>query len=241
MSDRPGDAIPLRGARRRRPTGEPRRLLLESAQHVFTTKGYVATTTREIAERAGVSETLMFRYFGSKLGLFREALVGPFETFVHSFNDRWIAAARDRYDVEALTRQFIGELYDLFQKNRGLVVIVWAADAHTDSELSGVFDDVVKNLETLVEIGQRAATIKNLYPTPRQEIVTRATLSMIAGMAVFGTSFYGRHRPKREEIIDALVAMSLRTHVAPDATPSQHQEPSAAPGFTIDANRAGPD
>src|SRR5207302_6556274 len=63
----------VKATRRRR--GEPRRLLLESARELFSRQGYASTSTREIADHAGVSETLMFRYFRSKAGLFREALV----------------------------------------------------------------------------------------------------------------------------------------------------------------------
>src|SRR5512143_1815242 len=73
----------------RRRRGEPRRLLLEAAHELFTSQGFSGTSTREIAELAGVSETLMFRYFGSKVGLFREALVAPFVEFVEDFNAKW--------------------------------------------------------------------------------------------------------------------------------------------------------
>lgn len=43
--------------------------LVEAANAVFAEKGYDAATTREIAERAGVSEGLIHRYFGGKHGL----------------------------------------------------------------------------------------------------------------------------------------------------------------------------
>ena len=204
---------------------------LKQRGEVFTAKGFVAASTREIAERAGVSETLMFRYFGSKLGLFREALVAPFAEFVQRFNERWSAATVEGYDVVELTRLFTGELYDLFRKNRGLVVIVWAADAHAESELaeSGVFDEVVEHLQTLVEIGSRSGSLSRSYGSPRQDLLTRATLSMIAGMAAFGESFYGRVRPARAEIVDALVEMELRMHVRPDlgATTADADHPVA--------------
>lgn len=203
--------------RTRRPRGEPRRLLVEAAREVFTAKGFVGSSTREIADRAGVSETLMFRYFGSKVGLFREALVTPFADFVQDFNDRWKVAADEGYDVEELTRLFISELFDLFRSNRGLVVMLWAADTHAESELaeSGVFDEVVGHLQTLVKIGAVAAQRVG-YGSPRQDLVTRSTLSMVAGMAVFGQSFYGAKPPKRTEIIEALVTISLRSHIAPE-------------------------
>ena len=62
----------------RRPRGEPRRLLLDAARDLFARQDYRATTTREIAQAAGVAEHLLFRHFGSKAALFREALVVPF-------------------------------------------------------------------------------------------------------------------------------------------------------------------
>ena len=212
----------------RRPRGEPRKLLIEAAREVFAAKGFVGTSTREIAERAGVSETLMFRYFGSKVGLFREALVTPFADFVQSFNERWKIAMDEDYNTEQLTRQFMGELFDLFRSNRGLVVLLWAADTHTEGELaeSGVFDEVVEHLQTLVEIGTESSKRTGGFKPPRQDLVTRATVSMVAGMAVFGESFYGKKLPKRSEIVDALVQMSLRTHM-PTADAARTKRPAA--------------
>lgn len=46
-----------------------------AAQKVFHEKGYDASTTREIAELADVNVNLINRYFGSKLGLFEEAVL----------------------------------------------------------------------------------------------------------------------------------------------------------------------
>jgi len=58
----------------------PRRIeeetLLEAARVVFIEKG-AAATTREIAERAGVSEGLLFQRYHTKADLFFAALVPP--------------------------------------------------------------------------------------------------------------------------------------------------------------------
>ena len=81
----------------RRPRGEPRRLLLDAARELFARKDYRSTTTREIAESAGVTEYLLFRHFGSKAGLFREALVLPFTNIVDEFAQD-VADSRSRGD-----------------------------------------------------------------------------------------------------------------------------------------------
>ena len=54
--------------------GEARELLLQAATTLFAERGFDRTTTREIAEQAGVDATLIARYFGSKTGLYLAAL-----------------------------------------------------------------------------------------------------------------------------------------------------------------------
>lgn len=45
------------------------RSMTDAAVELFSEEGYGAVSTRRIAERAGCSETLLFRYFGDKRGL----------------------------------------------------------------------------------------------------------------------------------------------------------------------------
>ncbi len=53
---------------------DARELLLEAALKVFAEHGTRGATTRRIAQAAGVNEVTLFRQFGSKDGLLREAL-----------------------------------------------------------------------------------------------------------------------------------------------------------------------
>ena len=212
MSDTNDDSTKP-GTRRRR--GEPRRLLLEAARDLFARQGFGGTSTREIAERAGVSETLMFRSFGSKVGLFREALVAPFVEFVERFNEKWRSGLASEFDDEELSRQFIGELFDLFRQNRGLVVMLWTADAQTGDELAshGVFDEINAQLRVLVDIGSAATLDRQGRQLGRQDLATRSTLAMVAGMAVFGESFYGKRIPPRDDIVEELTLGVLHGHL----------------------------
>ncbi|MFB7919072.1 TetR family transcriptional regulator [Streptomyces sp. NPDC056061] len=59
---------------RRRDAAATRRRLLEAGRDLFAEHGYEGTTVRTIAERAGVNQALLFRYFGSKQGLLTEVL-----------------------------------------------------------------------------------------------------------------------------------------------------------------------
>jgi len=69
------------------------------AQAVFHEKGYDAATTREIANRAGVNIALIKRYYGSKLGLFKAAVL-PYlsiERFFTLPTDQLADAMADNY------------------------------------------------------------------------------------------------------------------------------------------------
>lgn len=45
------------------------------ATELFAEKGYAATTTREICQRAGITKPVLYYYFGSKEQLFRELIL----------------------------------------------------------------------------------------------------------------------------------------------------------------------
>ena len=55
-------------AREIRPAAqETRERIFSAAREIFALKGPHGTTTREIADRAGVNEATLFRHFGNKL------------------------------------------------------------------------------------------------------------------------------------------------------------------------------
>jgi TetR/AcrR family transcriptional regulator, transcriptional repressor of aconitase len=53
---------------------ERRKSIVDAALPLFARKGFAGTTTREIAEAAGVSEGLLFRHFPSKAALYQEII-----------------------------------------------------------------------------------------------------------------------------------------------------------------------
>ncbi|MEU3711672.1 TetR/AcrR family transcriptional regulator [Streptomyces catenulae] len=62
------------GSPRRRDARATRRRLLEAAADLFAERGYDAATVRDIADRAGANQALLFRYFGSKSALLTEVM-----------------------------------------------------------------------------------------------------------------------------------------------------------------------
>jgi AcrR family transcriptional regulator len=198
---------PTKATRRRR--GEPRRLLLDAARDLFARQDYRSTTTREIAEAAGVAEHLLFRNFGSKAALFREALVVPFTSFVDDFSRTWKNVVPEETDEQDLAGLFVGQLYDLFVEHRGLVMTLWASEALDDQELTEA--GIVEVSEALAVLGQISAEGRRTrgMRSSEPDLAAHSTVAMVAGMAAFGSTFFGANEPSRDAIVDELTQAAL--------------------------------
>jgi AcrR family transcriptional regulator len=200
----------------RRPRGEPRRLLLDAARDLFARQDYRSTTTREIAEAAGVAEHLLFRNFGSKAALFREALVDPFTTFMDDFSTTWRTLDPDA-DIDVVARKFVGELYDLFVEHRGLVMTLWASDILSDEERAEAgIKDIDRALAVLGQIAAEGMDIRGMR-TGHPDLAARSSVAMIAGMAAFRTNTFGGPVPSRKAIVDELTQAILHGFLHRDA------------------------
>ncbi|OBA69221.1 TetR family transcriptional regulator [Mycolicibacterium elephantis] len=197
------------GQTARRPRGEARRLLLDAARELFARRDYRTTTTREIAEAAGVTEYLLFRHFGSKAGLFREALVLPFTDFVDDFGKTWQAVIPDKTTEEELTRQFVGQLYDVLVEHQGLLLTLVASDGLSDDEIeSAGIADIRRALTLLGQISAEGMQLRGMR-SGQPDLPAHSTVAMIVGMVALRSTFFGNRPPPREAIVNELVQAIL--------------------------------
>lgn len=100
---------------------ESRERIIQAALEVFGETGYLGATTRRIAQEAGVNEVTLFRHFGSKEELIREAIqsvmdavsfaalpeepVDPEQELAEWSRDQM----RHMYETRALIRTCMGE------------------------------------------------------------------------------------------------------------------------------------
>ena len=202
-------ASPTTAKATRRPRGAPRLLLLEAARGLFARQDYRSTTTKEIAEAAGVAEHLLFRNFGSKAALFNEAVVVPFLQIIDEFDARWESLGVAPERAEEIGREIHGALYDLFVENRGLLMTLWGADALTEEELSetGIVD-IDRAIAVLGQLGGKGSDILGIG-VDHPDLAARSTVAMIAGMAAFGDTFFGGAKPPRDVIVEELTQATL--------------------------------
>lgn len=193
----------------RRPPGEARRLLLDAARELFARKDYRSTTTREIAESAGVTEYLLFRHFGSKAGLFREALVLPFTSIVDEFGKTWQTIDHDNTREEDLARHFVERVYDVVVEHRGLLLTLVASEAFSEEEIADAgIADIRRALGVLGQISVEGMQLRGLQSS-QPDLPAHSTMAMIVGMVALRSSFFGTKPPSRDAIVDELVQATL--------------------------------
>jgi len=98
---------------------ETRRLLLEAAILCFSGKGFEATTTREIADRAGKLVSLIAYHFGTKEGLYLSCFEHMMDTCPRApvdpaYADLEAVKGDPRLAVQALRSVIRGVVQDLF-------------------------------------------------------------------------------------------------------------------------------
>jgi len=72
--------------RRKRLSAEARReLIIDAARDVFVENGQAGGRLRDIAERAGITEAYLYRYFTSKAELYHAAVYEPVERIIDEF------------------------------------------------------------------------------------------------------------------------------------------------------------
>ena len=75
--------------RRKRLSAEARRrLIIDAARDVFLENGEAGARLRDIADRAGITEAYLYRYFSSKAELYHAAVFEPVEELIDAFETR---------------------------------------------------------------------------------------------------------------------------------------------------------
>jgi AcrR family transcriptional regulator len=95
------------------------RAILRAAAQVFSARGYAATTTNHIAERAGVSIGSLYEYFPSKDALLAQLLEEHLEEGEAILGQVWANLGTCK-DVREVARRFARAMFDLHATDRDL-------------------------------------------------------------------------------------------------------------------------
>ena len=186
------------------PTPSADRILL-SALELFSSKGYDATSVREICEAAGITKPTLYHFFGSKEGVYRALVDGALDDFRQAVTRAMQAPGSA---VDRLRR--VGRAY--FESARGrrdLLRFIFGlihnpATSAPRTDFPRFYDEVVAQIAAEVEAG-----------VARGEFVPgRADLRMLILMGALGEALCGYlivGKPQlshalADALIDAVVA-----------------------------------
>jgi len=204
--------------RSRRSSATVRALVLDAARELFAAQGYERVSTREIASRAGVTQALVFRHFGTKEGLFVEAVYQPFREFVAEYAERWARLGHGGDTPARDTEIFVAGLYRLLVDNRRLLVTLTSQIAEGKTELSvraaGLLREIFDRLEREVsaEIEARGTRTMDAF------YAVRFVFALVYGVAVLDDALFppDTAQPGRPSIAGQMASFTLRGSLRPE-------------------------
>jgi AcrR family transcriptional regulator len=201
-------------ARVRRSPVELRETIIKAAEEAFAREGYGAVSLKQVAQDAGVAESVLYRHFPSKAALFREAVLLPLMTFLESFSE-----ASERYldyalDDRSLMRLVIGSLLDQLGEHRAALRSIIAAEEDLGPEERERFHQALADV--LIRMGEiaRAEAIRRGSAPPGLgiEVTARVLVGAIISLVIYEDWLLRGlpQEPSRADLLDHLVEIMLR-------------------------------
>lgn len=196
-----------RSRRSRRSKDEILSLIQASALQLFAERGYDGTTTQEIAHRADVSETLLFRHFGGKANLYDAVVSAPFLKIMKSFEDDQRQIVMTGNDVPN-SRKHGYALYDFFDENRdiftALVLDLARSDAKEPIQLAGLEQTFQRAADEIAAAYRRV----NKQPPFDVGIAVRLSFGTVAAAVLLRPLLFSSSSATTDEIRETIAAMS---------------------------------
>jgi TetR/AcrR family transcriptional regulator, transcriptional repressor for nem operon len=183
-----------------RPREFEEKAVLDAAVQCFWSRGYEATSVRDLAEKMGITGASLYNAFGDKRALYRRALDHYVEP---SFGDRI-----GRFEGKLPPREAIGAFFkEIIERSlsdterKGCMLVNTALEmAPHDPEFQRVVAEVLVQADGFFQrcaaAGQKNATIS---PSQAAEDLARLLLSMLLGIRVLA-----RTRPERK-LLEGLI------------------------------------
>jgi AcrR family transcriptional regulator len=209
--------------------GRGRQLLLDAARDLFAERGFKGTSTRDIADRAGVSEVMIFRHFGSKANLFREAVVEPFTSFMQRYIADYHSREHGKLSPEEEGRALYSGLLEVLRAEREALLALMAARQFDDlpdaasAKVDAAFGQVLALIEEVVasEAEERHITDFDLAPT------VRVMFSMVLAAALHGDWLGIGHAVSYDRILDSMTQLTVRGLRVPERSESGKRKEGA--------------
>lgn len=188
---------------------DTRSRILEAAIDLFSDKGFYATTTINIAKKAGVNEVTLFRHFTNKSMLFQEVLKQIKQLGFDADTVKYF-----QIEPEDAIRLGVHTTFQLFEHNPRAIRILVLALLHG---VEGFEEDYVKNhkqvaIDFIAEAFRKLQEQKKITSTESPVILAHMVLSLTLEMAM--QRVVVKSTPLREYDREALCESIIRLFLA---------------------------
>lgn len=180
-----------------------RQKILKASVELFSKKGYLGTTTREISRKAGITEVTLFRHFPTKERLFSEAI--RWFSFLPELKSL-IPEVKQLPFKDALTLIGTRFLQTLMMK-KDLIRIMYSEIHKYPNEVHRIRDQLVseiaKTLASYLRDVEEMGIIKNNESEFYAAVFMGMIFSYFNSKEILMLGFYGGH--KEEDVVRKLV------------------------------------
>lgn len=167
--------------------------VIDAAMDVFWTNGYEASSTQELCERTGLGRGSLYHAFGSKQGLYEQALRRYQELGLRTQTEILNGSGTAKERLKALLQWGVEE--DLNPENRRSCMALFSVMecSSKDSTIDQINRTYVNRLEVVIchviAVGQRHGELSNDRPALE---IARAFLASYYGLRILGQSMPDR-------------------------------------------------
>ncbi len=148
--------------------------ILESALKLFSRKGYLGATTKEIAKEAGIAEVTLFRYFHSKETLFEEVINNY--SFLPKLKEIFKKVESQSY--KEVLKIIAFEFLKLLESKKDLIRIMHSEMQRYPEKIKKIYENVIENTFKLLSNYFQKLQKEKILKEFNSELAARAFLGM---------------------------------------------------------------
>ncbi len=175
-----------------RPEEPGRQKILDAARSLFGERGYDATSIADIGERAGISKSVLYHYFGSKAGVYRTLIEHDGRALI----DVVAAAVPPPGVITPRLRPGLDAFLN-YLSNHPDTWKLMTRDPPADAQLRALHEQIY---------GTVSATLRDLLARPGDAETKPNAVELVAHSVRTFAAWWQEHpEVPREQVVDALV------------------------------------
>lgn len=189
---------------------ETKQKLIDATGEIFMVKGYAGLNASKIASVAGVSKTLIYRYFGNVQELFKAYLVQK---------DFWIAAYEDNMDEilqankhdsgQELIKLILENQMNYFSKNQEMQQMIRWQISESNSISRGISDSRERVGEEILEMSDPYFKDSGVNFRAISSLLVSGIYLLVLNAKVNGSAFCGIDINKEEDMQEIVKSLKM--------------------------------